>query len=250
MKTKYIFFTAILLIILLFTRENGYAQKQIKQNDFTVFSTNAGANGVPIEIIFKKGIQHYFPLMAIWVEDTTGNYIHPLYVAESIAKGKFKHAKYQKGKWHKDKKIIPAALPYWGHRQTDVVHDSIFMPTPEHPLPDAYTGATPTKSFVLKTAVDAEAGQVFNILFEINQSWDWNQYWYNGRYPGNKEYLKSAQPALVYRVTINANKHREKYEMKPVGHSHPYGADGNLYKDLSTLTTALNIADKIVVKVK
>jgi hypothetical protein len=37
--------------------------------------------------------------------------------------------------------------------------------------------------------------------------------------------------------------------MKPIGHSHPSGKDGELDSDLSTLTTALQIADSIVVRV-
>jgi hypothetical protein len=38
--------------------------------------------------------------------------------------------------------------------------------------------------------------------------------------------------------------------MKVIGHSHYAGKDGNLYQDTSTLTTALQIAGKIVVKVE
>jgi len=226
------------------------AQERIEGDNLQEFTTNAEKDGIPVEIVFEKGIEHYYPLMAIWVEDTSGRYIHPLYVAESIAKGKFRHVKYQEGRWESGRKLIPSALPYWSHRQTDVPEDSLIMPTPENPLPDAYTGATPTNNFILKTVIEPEAGDVFNLLFEINQSWDWNEYWYNSKYPGNEEYKKSAQPALVYRVTVNVNEQKLKYKMKPVGHSHPYGANGELYEDISTLTTALKIADRIIVRLK
>jgi hypothetical protein len=37
--------------------------------------------------------------------------------------------------------------------------------------------------------------------------------------------------------------------MQVIGRSHHSGADGNLYKDIETLTTALQIADKVVVRV-
>jgi len=249
MKIKPIIYTAILVVVCLFS-ENVKSQEKISEEQFQTLATNADAEGLAVKIIFKKGIRHYFPLMAIWVEDTTGAYIHPLYVAESIAKGKFRHAKFKEGEWHPGEKIIPAALPYWGHKQTDVTQDSIFMPTPEHPLPDAYTGATPTNNFILNSVVEASAGDVFNIIFEINQSWDWNDYWYNGRYPGNKEYLKSAQPALVYKVTVDLNDSISNYKMKPAGHSHPYGANGKLYEDISTLTTAMKIAESITLKIE
>ena len=225
------------------------AQKTKDVDSLSVLATNTGANGIPVEIIFKKGVQHYYPLMAIWVEDTSGHYIHSLYVAESIAKGIFSHANYADGKWQSGKKLIPSALPYWSHKQTDVRNDSISMTTPEHPLPDAYSGATPTSSFRLRSVVQPSAGEVFNVMFEINQSWDWNNYWYNSKFPGNKEYLKSAQPAVVYKATIDMGSSQATYQMEPVGHSHPYGATGELYKDLTTLTTALKIAKTITVKI-
>ena len=247
MNTKYVF-----LFILFFSliTNSLFAQEVTEDKNFRIIQTNAEKKGIPVEIVFKKGMEHYYPLMAIWVEDTTGRYIHPLYVAESIAKGEFRHAKYEEGTWKPAKKLIPSALPYWSHKQADVPEDSIIMPTPENPLADAYTGATPPNSFVLKTVVEPDAGDVFNVLFEVNQSWDWNEYWYNSKYPGNKEYMKSAQPALVYQATINVNDQRRKYKMKPVGHSHPYGANGELYQDISTLTTALKIADWITVQLK
>lgn len=248
MNTKYVFLF-ILFASFIITHSLS-AQEFTDDKNFQKIQTNAEGKGIPVEIVFEKGIEHYYPLMAIWVEDTTGRYIHPLYVAESIAEGKFKHAKYEEGTWKSAEKLIPSALPYWGHKQTDVPKDSVFMPTPDHPLPDAYTGATPTNSFILKAVVEPDAGDVFNVLFEINQSWDWNKYWYNSKYPGNEEYQKSAQPALVYRVTVNTNNQKRKYKMKPIGHSHPYGADGELYEDISTLTTALKIADKIFVRIK
>ena len=240
----------LLILIIFFLMHSLSAQERIGGNNLQKLTTNDEKNGIPIEIVFEKGIEHYYPLMAIWVEDTTGKYIHPLYVAESIAKGKFRHARFQEGKWMPGRKLIPSALPYWSHKQADVPEDSFVMPSPENPIPDAYTGATPTNSFVLKTVVEPFAGNVFDILFEINQSWDWNEYWYNSKYPGNEEYLKSAQPALVYRVTIDVNDQKREYKMKPVGHSHPYGANGELYEDISTLTTALKIADRIIVRLK
>jgi hypothetical protein len=40
-----------------------------------------------------------------------------------------------------------------------------------------------------------------------------------------------------------------EYYLNPIGHSHYSGKDGLLYTDLSTFTTALQIAEKIVVRV-
>jgi hypothetical protein len=84
---------------------------------------------------------------------------------------------------------------------------------------------------------------------EINQSWDWNEFWHNNKYPEDKEYKTSSQPAVVYEATINTNKPGEEILFKPVGHSHYAGRDGKLYTELNTLTSALNIVKKCTVKV-
>lgn len=46
------------------------------------------------------------------------------------------------------------------------------------------------------------------------------------------------------------NQLQDRYLLKPVGHRHPTGATGELFTDLSTITTALQIADSVVVRVR
>ncbi len=246
MKTN----TFTFLLILFFLVSQGIHAQEASEQKFQRITSNIEGRGIELVVEFHKGIQHYYPLMAIWIEDMEGNYIQSLYVAESIAKGVFEHGQVEEGHWVKGEKRIPAALPYWSHKRGVKSEDSLYIPTSENPLPDAYTGATPTKSFILNTRTDEKLENQFRVLFEINQSWDWNEYWYNSKYPGNREYLKSAQPALVYEAKVNPDNDREKYQMKPIGHSHPYGASGELFEDLSTLTTAKQIAEQIVVKIK
>jgi len=60
----------------------------------------------------------------------------------------------------------------------------------------------------------------------------------------------SCQPAVIYEAIIDNNNPGSSYLMKPVGHSHYSGKTGDLFPDLSTLTTALQIADEIVVRIK
>jgi hypothetical protein len=43
---------------------------------------------------------------------------------------------------------------------------------------------------------------------------------------------------------------KDYYKMKPIGHSHYSGKTGELFTDLSTFTTALQIADSIVVRIR
>jgi hypothetical protein len=60
----------------------------------------------------------------------------------------------------------------------------------------------------------------------------------------------SCQPALVYEAVIDKGKSLSSVAMKPIGHSHYSGKTGELFPDLSTLTTALYIADSIIVRVR
>jgi hypothetical protein len=90
----------------------------------------------------------------------------------------------------------------------------------------------------------------FYVLIEINQPWDWNEYWTNSKFPDNYEYKTSAQPAVIYRTLVTTTSDQKEFPMEVIGHSHYAGSDGKLYEDISTLSTALQIAEKVVVKLK
>jgi hypothetical protein len=226
------------------------SQSKKSQEPPIEFSTNSDENGYELTIQFSPGKRHNHPLMAIWTEDTSGIYIQSLYVAQSIARGYFAHGDPSSGRWEPGPIRRPAALPYWGHKWGVKAEDGYYLPTENNPLPDAITGATPKAGFVLNTRTKSKEPKVFNLFMEINQSWDWNQYWHNNKYPDDANYKTSSQPAVIYMVTIDVNNPQEVYEMKPVGHSHYSGKDGNLYEDLSTLTTALEIVGELKVVLK
>ncbi len=240
----------IVVFFFLFVFESTSQQTKREEWPISTLETNQQGEGPVIELRFFEGPEIYYPLMAVWIEDSAGNYIQTLYVAESIAKGIFHYGEIRDNRWVNGEKRRPAALPYWGHKRGVKAKDGFYLPTPRNPIADAYTGATPTSGFVLKTKADNPLPEQFRILFEINQSWDWNKYWTNNRFPDEEHYKTSAQPAVVYAVDIDLHTAKEIYEMKPIGHSHYSGKDGNLYPDISTLTTALQIADKIEVKIK
>lgn len=232
---------------------NVFAQKKkTKSRDYNpvILETNISGQGPAFEIEFHQGPEFYYPLFAIWIEDMNGKYIQTLYVAQSIARGVFVYGQVKDNRWQKESKRRPAALPYWGHKYGFKAEDGFYLPTPENPVVDAYTGATPTSEFILKSKSDKELPKQFRILLEINQSWDWNEYWTNNKYPDDKEYKTSSQPALVFAVDIDLSTNQNEYVMKPIGHSHYSGKTGELFTDLSTLTTALEIVDKVIVKIK
>ncbi len=215
-----------------------------------VLITNAVGKGIAIEIDFIKGKAHNHPLFAIWIEDTSGKYIQTLYVAQSIAKGVFQHGDVSTGAWLPGAVRRPAALPFWAHKRDIKAQDGLMIPDSTTLVPDAYTGATPQSDFVLHTHSDDSLPQFFNVLFEINQTWDWNEYWTNNKFPRDMDYKTSCQPALVYMGRINLNSDKKDVELQIIGHSHPSGKDGILTADISTLTTALNIVGKIRVIIK
>jgi len=206
-------------------------------------------SGVGININFTPGKSFNHPLIAFWIEDMNGNYIQTVYASKSITTGVFKYGVYEKGKWKPGERRRPASLPYWLHKLGKMTNDGYFLPSPENPLPDAYTGATPQGSFTVKFAVPSNLKQ-FKLLMEINQPWDWNNYWHNNRYPGDENYATSAQPALVYSADVHIDAKGGKFFLKPIGHSHYSGASGELFTDISTLTSALNIASDIWVEIE
>lgn len=211
-------------------------------------TSNANGEGAVLEIEMLRGEGHNHPLMAIWVEDLEGRFVQTLYVAESIGKGVFAHGDASKGFWMPGEIQRPAALPYWSHKRGFKNENDLYLPTPSNPVVDAYTGPTPDKSFILNTRLDEPGLERFKVMFEINQTWDWNEFWTNNKFPEDEEYKTSCQPALVYSVSIDLNNPKEEYVMEAIGRSHHSGANGELFDDLQTLTTALHIADEIQVR--
>ncbi|PLW95828.1 MAG: hypothetical protein C0593_13240 [Marinilabiliales bacterium] len=220
-------------------------QKKKKNAVPEEIKTNINGTGQELKIVFNSGPEHNHPLMAIWLETMDGEYIQSVYVAESIAKGFFSYGDKSSGKWQPGVLRRPAALPYWGHQRGIQANDGLYLPTTTDPLPDAYSGATPKGDFILNTKADEPIDGKFRVLFESNQSWDWNEYWTNNKYPEDVEYKTSSQPSVIYAVTVDPASDVKEYTLNPVGHGHYAGADGVLYTDLSTLTTALKIVESI-----
>lgn len=203
------------------------------------------AHGIAFELVFKQGRSHNHPLMVAWIEDMEGNYLQTIYIAESIGKGVFKHGDPSTGRWMPGPVRRPAALPYWGHQRGIRAADGYYLPAQDDPMPDGVTGPTPKANFVIHAKVPQENMRQFRVLFEVNQSWDWNEYWTNDKFPGDKQYMSSSQPALVYEAVVDIDSSMNEFELQPIGHSHWAGRNGKLYEDLSTITTALEITKSV-----
>ena len=244
MNSKIICLTSIVSFFLMSCASTDKSSENIP--NYTYGENSGGSRN---DLKFDKGKAHNYPLLAIWLADENGKFIQTLYVSESIGKGVFRRASRDSGKWLIGEIQRPAALPYWTHERNIRNETGTLLPTPQKPVIDAHTGATPIASFDMTLFTKEKLQGRYKLYLEVNQSWDWNKYWTNNKFPDNKEYKTSSQPALVYMAEFDSNESKT-IELMPIGHSHYAGENGELYTDLSTLTTAMNIAKKITISVK
>ncbi len=178
------------------------------------------------------------PQMAIWLEDTCGNFLSTVYVTERSATQGWRMAGGARR---------PEALPRWSHRRGIAAPDGLYMPTAD--APEAATGATPHGSF---TACFASGQSPAIVYAEINHSADFNQYYTAEALPGTPSYSGgkegSGQPAIVYSAPILGEDSSEITVLKPIGHSSPCGSDGLLRTSLDSITSALDIVSRISLK--
>ncbi len=108
--------------------------KQLKQISLILliclcFVNNSIANNQFEQIFqFVTTVTNDDTALAFWIEDTSGTYIHTVYVNRDVAQ------------LHVGA-VRPSILPVWAHRRVD--EWGIGYPTRDVPLPDAVTSATP-----------------------------------------------------------------------------------------------------------
>lgn len=184
------------------------------------------------------------PQIAIWAEDMEGNYLTTIYVSHRIATQSWIMSGGDRRK---------SALPYWCHRRGVQYDDGLYLPTKDNPMPDAVTGATPSGNFDVRLVPTSEVRK-FVIKAEFNHSTDFNDYYPKSAEEGDTNYSGgkggSGQPAVVYEAAIDLDSGLKEFKAKLIGHSSPDGSDGELYTELSTLTTALNIVREITIIVQ
>lgn len=200
-----------------------------------------------LSIYLDKGKAFNHPTFVIWVEDMEGHYLKTLFITQSYASGIFQHKMIDDKTWGNmpGESVQPAALPYWTHKK-GLIDGKYLVPVPEHPFVDAYTGATPIGNFSFKTNKLSE--NKYQLMLEVNQSWDWNAYWTNNKYNESEAYKHSAQPSLIYSAIVNDSD--SLFYLRLIGHGDPKGETGELYPDTSTLTTAKNIFSSLKAEIK
>ncbi len=242
---KKIIFLISLAIIITACKSGKIQEEPIR----TELESNTSGNGPEIYLDLKKGSAHNHPSFVFWAEDMEGNYIQTLFISKAVGTSVYEHGDPSSGNWEPGVTRRPASLPYWSHRRNIKAPDGLYVPSLENPVTDAYTGATPIGNFGIRAKFDSQTPQKLKIYFEINQTWDWNEYWTNNKYPDDAEYKTSCQPALVYMVEIDLENPKSEYQLNVIGHSHYAGKNGELFTDLSTMTTALEIISSLTVKI-
>ena len=105
---------------------------------------------------------------------------------------------------------------------------------------DAVTSATP-KSGIVFTAQIGDAEYV--IKAEFNTSFDYNDFY------TKKNSGVNGQPSVVYEAKIPSGTGGE-IALSLTGTGSEDGSDGKIYTDVSKLTTAKTIVDKVIVTVR
>ncbi len=243
---KLSFITAIIILgcIIIYLGIPYASAFSIGSPEFKTLTLNSSNNDYEIDLKFTEGKSFKYPLFAAWIEDSDENYIETIYVSKSISSSTFKNRVLRR----------PEALPCWSHRRNIKAQDGLYVPLHSAKDLDAVTGATPHSNFTIKTGSSLHNLSKFRILFEINQSFDWNDSYAKNSFPKDSIYSGPGgvgQPSVVYAVNIDKGELKDKnvFIMKAIGHGHYSGKNGIIFSNLEGITTALSIVDSIKVTI-
>lgn len=235
--------------------KNGKAQS----TTYEIFELEMN-NDVQLSIDLLRAEHFWHPQIAIWTEDTLGNFLQTLYVTKATAKGlffggrskeNFKTFDTQKNVNQSNYRRVDA-LPVWSHSRGIQYEDGMYVPTKESPLPDGISGATPIDNFKLYTSTNSN--QKFTVKLEINVAFDDNEFYSEFDFPDDAIFHSGTgqlgQPSLIFETSVDLNDGKNYYLMNLIGHGHRSGQTGIVYENLTTLTTALEIVERIVLGIK
>lgn len=206
-----------------------------------IFMTFGAAFAREITIKVRPG-QHWKekrePQIALWLEDSQGNYIRTLYVTERAG-----HKSWIFG----PKEGRPESLPVWygaskngsAASKAEASPSTASAPSLTRSL-DAVTGATPKSE--LNLTVQMEDGD-YIIKAEFNNSFDYNDFY------TKKSSGVNGQPSVVYSAKIPANLTAgQEISLDFAGTGSLTGGDGCISKNTQNLTTAKEIVKSVTVK--
>ncbi|PHN07700.1 DUF4405 domain-containing protein [Flavilitoribacter nigricans] len=223
--------------------------------DYEVIELEQKQGDHQIKVELQQGAAFQYPMFALWLEDSLGNYLETLYISRVISTSTYDFGIKLGRRWKPAVVRRPEGLPYWAHQRGIQASDGLYIPLDGAPDLDAVSGATPVGNFVIHTRTTLQSGKKYRILLELNQSYDWNEYFTKTSFPDDPIYSGSGrvgQPSLVYTAEIGQQACGEKrhFLLKLTGYGHPSGKTGELFTALEKITTAKNIADRIILTVE
>ncbi|TMO64066.1 hypothetical protein CWC18_07175 [Pseudoalteromonas aurantia] len=251
-------------------KELKYIERSIKKQ---------GAQGQTITVELKKGPYFMWPQYAFWLETIEGEFVQPLYVTSAFATNNFTNKvtardPNQVFSSHmfmgedavgedalvflgeepstKDTRMRPESLPVFLHQLGVQADNGFYVPTDSKLAIDGYTGATMEDNFIYSVQLPGQLKGKYRVRFEINHSFDFNEFYSSDRFPEDPVYSGSgfsAQPSVIYQAIIDFDNAETLAQMSVVGRGHHSGQNGELYGDLENLTTALELVDRIIVSV-
>jgi hypothetical protein len=177
------------------------------------------------------------PEFAIWLEDTFHNYVSTIFVTYGAAK-KF------------DREIHP--LPVWVHALKNALPDNI-KPSNTPFLSDSIIGEAPTHFrywFEIQFRTDTILQhRRYLIRIEVNQYADFNEM-YSADLPSDDPFYshKWGQPSVIWEsLMIIPGDFPQVYKAYILGHGDPQCKTGQVFRDTTGLTTAVQIFSQITI---
>ncbi|MFC1489771.1 hypothetical protein ACFL6K_01030 [Candidatus Latescibacterota bacterium] len=253
---------AVLALAALFVIKNkeGVEYTQIVEGEKLVISVQKGDSWSSVIEggLFSK--KSNAPQMAFWLEDMDGKFKATLYVTRQTAVQDWPDKSYREGRDNLEKQAV---LPIWTYKHImagvhpidtcSMCHDRVKSSDKsidDKPYLDAFTGATPSGSFVREVALPPglESGR-YVVCAEINNVIDYNDRFQDelpqqfNRYNGI-----SGQPSLFLAGFISTGGRETIAVLNLAGHGHPAGKDGMVYSDMTGITTAKDIVQSVDVR--
>ncbi|WP_298516198.1 hypothetical protein [uncultured Kordia sp.] len=233
-------------------------KKELNRSMYEVLEMNT-IHDLKLSIDVLRSEHYWHPQMAIWIEDKNGNYVETLFVSKATAKGLFFGGRSKDNFKDFDEKKDASgdyrrvnALPVWSHKRNVKYADGLYVPPSNNPLPDAISGETFTDNFQLITSTKERSEFILKI--EINVAFDDNESYSAYDFPDDETFHNGTgqlgQPSIIFEARIDMNDEKSYYLMDLIGHGHHSGQNGIIYSDVSSLTTAKKIIERIVIGVK
>jgi hypothetical protein len=182
--------------------------------------------------IYLKSNYKKPPQFAVWLEDETKRTIRTIWVTSKTGTGS----------WGKNV-VRNVSLPYWVSRWNIETHSQSY-PTPENPVINAVTGATPKVEFTADTIVPANTA--LNYFIEVNVSGDYNDAFPVSIQDAKRDRQGNGQPSIIYRGKITSSPGRRS---KPqlIGRTEQFQDVKKIITDLEGITNAKDLFSKIEV---